>query len=85
MSCPPPHWLDQPLTDELTNRGTTAPSAVVPATTVAVCAQTDRANRGQISVLTSRARQNSGSLSKRRPSEEWPELANTCRARHHSG
>jgi hypothetical protein len=64
LSCPPPQWLvDRTLTEETEARA--APSSVVPATTVADCAHADRANRGQSSALTCRARHHIASFSSR--------------------
>ena len=53
--------------------GRAAPSLVVPAATVSVRAQADKANRGVSSALTCRARYHNGWLCQRRSKEKSPE------------
>jgi hypothetical protein len=71
-SCQPPQELAEPTPTKQTV-ARAAPSPAVQATTVVGWAQADQANRGQSSALACRARNHSGWLSPRRPSEQRPE------------
>jgi hypothetical protein len=59
LTCPPPQWRAEPTPTEVTE-ARAAPSAVVPATTVAGWAYIDRENRAKSSALTCHALHNSG-------------------------
>jgi hypothetical protein len=72
LSCPPSQWLDEPTPTERTE-DRAAISPVVPASTVAIRAHAVRANRGQSSALTSRARRHSGWPSPGLPGDQTPE------------
>jgi hypothetical protein len=80
LSCLRPQWLVETTPIKRTE-ARSAPSPVVPATTVAGCAHADQAKRGQNSALTSRTRQHSGWRSPRPPSVQKPELCTllSCR------
>ena len=72
MSSPPPQWLGEAMTTKRTE-ATPALSSVEPATTVAGWAHADKANKGQISAITSRHSQHSGWLIPSKPIERRPE------------
>ena len=71
LSCPPPLWVPVPTPTKRTE-DKSAPSSVVPATTLPRWFQSDQANRGQSSDLNCRGRHYSGWLGPRRPREQRP-------------
>jgi hypothetical protein len=72
LSYPQTQWVARPTPTERTETRAT-PSSIVPASTVADRAKANRANRGQNSALTYRARQRNGWLSPRRTRNQRPE------------